>query len=273
MKNYYLNFFLFVAIVFSSCTNYKYVPYFQGIDRNPDLGHKISNFTPLTIQAGDVLAIHVRSLSPEGSAIFNSEINYNSTSGTSAGGAGAGGSGGGSGGSASGYVVDPKGEIQLPLVHSIKVGGLTLLEAENVLQQAITPFLKEPIVTVSLTNFKISVLGEVSRSGIYPIDNDHISIPEVLSLAGDLNVNGKPENILLIREINGERKFVNIDITSKKLFDSPYYYLKNNDILYVESSNLKYKAINQGDRTLPTVLSVISIILLTLSLNKTYIFL
>src|SRR5258708_5734920 len=113
---------------------------------------------------------------------------------------------------------------------------------------AMTPFLKEPIVTVSITNFKISVLGDVGHNGVFNVDGDHISIPEALTLAGDLTISGKRENILLIREINGERKYVNIDISSSKIFDSPYYYLKNNDILYVEVGKAKYASLNQNSK-------------------------
>ncbi len=119
-------------------------------------------------------------------------------------------------------------------------------------------------------NFKITILGDVGHPSIFPIDGEHISIPEALSLAGDLTISGKRENILLIREINGERKFVNIDITSPQLFNSPYYYLKNNDILYVEAGKAKFASLNQNDRTIPIVLSLLSFLLLLLEVNKNY---
>jgi polysaccharide export outer membrane protein len=266
MKNYQFIFFSLLLVSLSSCTHYTNSNYFQGINRNPDLSHKIENYTPLTIQAGDVLGLSVRSLNPEGSAIFDSGSSGASSSSSPS----AAPSTGGGGGGGSPYRVDQKGEITLPLVHNIKVGGLTIAEAQNVIQQAITPYLKEPIVTVHLLNFKITILGDVGHPSIFPIDGEHISIPEALSLAGDLSISGKRENILLIREINGERKFVNIDITSPQLFNSPYYYLKNNDILYVEAGKAKFASLNQNDRTIPIVLSILSFLLLLFTFNKNY---
>ncbi|MDB4902307.1 MAG: sugar transporter [Mucilaginibacter sp.] len=266
MKNYLFIFYAILLIVLSSC-HYTNSSYFQGVNRNSDIGHKIENFTPLTIQSGDLLGLNVKSLNPEGSAIFDSGSSGSSSSSSST---GAPATGGGGGGSSSGYRVDQKGEIMLPLVHNIKVGGLTIAEAQNVIQQAITPYLKEPIVTLNLLNFKISILGDVSRPAVFPINDEHISIPEALSLAGDLTISGKRENILLIREINGERKFVNIDISSAQLFNSPYYYLKNNDILYVEAGKAKFASLNQNDRTLPYVLSVLSFLIVVFTFNKNY---
>jgi polysaccharide export outer membrane protein len=261
MKHYLLIFLSFLFIALSSCSPKPQI-YFQGLNRS-DIGHKIENYSPLTIQPGDVLGLSVKSLNPEGSAIFESGGSSSSSGSATSG-------GGGGGGSLAGYKVDQKGEIQLPLVHNIKLSGLTLAEAQNVIQQAITPYLKEPIVALNLLNFKISILGDVSHPGVFPINSDHISMPEALSLAGDLTISGKIENILLIREINGERKFVNIDIGSDKLFDSPYYYLKNNDILYIEPTKEKYIAVSSASRTVPLVLSMISILLIILEVNKSY---
>lgn len=267
MKNNYLYFFLIIAFVFSSCA-YTNSPYFQGLTRNPDLSHKITNYSPLVIQNGDMLAIHVKSLSPEGDAIFNSEISYPTSSAGVQGGDQS--SSGGGSGQQSGHKVDSKGEIALPLIHNIKMSGLTLAEAQTTLQQAMTPYLKEPIVAVSLANFKISVLGDVGHVGVFTIDADHISIPEALTMAGDLTISGKRENILLIREINGERKYVNIDISSSKIFDSPYYYLKNNDVLYVEVGKAKFASLNQNSKILPYTLSILSFLLVLAEFNRSY---
>ena len=260
MKHYYLNFFLVLAVVLSSCA-YRNASYFQGLDRNANISHKIDNYAPLTIQAGDILALHVKSLSPEGSAIFNTDVSDSAPSGNAANSSSSSGSSS-SGGGASGYLVNQQGEIELPLIHNIKVIGMTIEEVQNTLQKAVLPFLKEPIITVHIMNFKITVLGDVTNPNMYTINNEHISIPQALSLAGDLTITGKRENILLIREINGERKFVNIDITSDKLFDSPFYYLKNNDILYVEAGKGKYESLNQNYKTLPLITSILSVILI-----------
>jgi len=166
--------------------------YFQGLDRNSSISHKIDNFASLTIQTGDVLSISVKSLNPEGSAIFNADN-----------GAAASGSAGSTGAAPSGYVVDQKGNIELPLIHSIKVVGLTLPEAESTIQKAITPFLKEPTVIIHVTNFKVTIIGDVGGPGTINVAGDHISIPQALSQVGDLTPSGRRDNVLLIREING----------------------------------------------------------------------
>jgi len=260
MKNsYLLNLFLVLVIALSSCSPYQNSMYFQGLDRNSSISHKIDNATPLTIQTGDVLSINVKSLNPEGSAIFNADNSAATSSGSA----------GSSGGSTpSGYIVDQKGNVNLPLIHGVKVVGMTLPEAQSTIQAAITPFLKEPIVTVHIVNFKITIIGDVAAPGTIGVTGDHISIPQALSQVGDLTPSARRDNILLVREINGERKYVNIDITSNKLFDSPYYYLKNNDILYVEAGRGKFLNVNPTKQNLSIFLSLLSLILVGFEVSR-----
>lgn len=257
MKNHLLIAFVIVATLLSSCASYNKNLYFQGVERNPEKSYKINNFTPSTIQVGDIIGINVKSLNSEGSAIFNTgsvSSSKEKDASSSAGGAG--------------YLVDKNGEIQLPLVHNIKLSELTLVEAQAVIKKAITPFLKEPEVTVTLMNFKISILGDVNKPSVFTVSDDRISIPQALSLAGDLSTTAKRENILLIREIDGNRKYINIDMTSPALFNSPYYYLKNNDVLYVEPGKAKFANQNQFLKILPIVLSVISLGVATYQIAK-----
>jgi polysaccharide export outer membrane protein len=261
MKKHY---FLILLIGLSSCSPYSNSQYFQGLDRNSEINHKINNFAPTTIQIGDEIGLNVKSLSPEGDAIFNTEISYSGTSGNATDNSSSNSGGKGS----SGRRVDQNGEIELPMVHKIKVVGMTIPEVENTIQKAITPYLKEPIVTVQLTNFKITVIGDVGRPDVITVNSDHISIPQALSLAGDITPSGRRDNVLLIREINGERKYVNIDITSNKLFDSPYYYLKNNDMLYVEEGRGKFIPVSPLRTNLSIVISLISLILVLFEVNK-----
>jgi polysaccharide export outer membrane protein len=218
------------------------------------------------------LGLNVKSLNPEGSAIFNLD---NGPSSSGSGGSSSGGSSGGSSGSSgngqsSGYLVDKNGDIDLPLVHKIKMDGLTLAEAQSKIHDAILPYLKEPTVTVKILNFRITILGDVGAPSTYTVNSEHISVPQALALAGDLTISGKRDNILLIREINGERKFANININSSKFFESPYYYLKNNDILYVEAGKSKFYTTDPFKQTLPIVLSFISLILTAISLSRIY---
>ena len=248
---------LLLTSILASCTSYKEVNYFQGLNRNKEISEPIKNYAPITIQPGDILGINVSSLSPEGSAIFNASSNIST-----------GAQGSDAGNSVLGYLVDQNGNVQLPLIPAVKVGGLTTTEAQVVLQKSILKFLKEPAVNVRLLNFKFSVLGDVLRPGVFNIKNERITIPEALSLAGDLTVTAKRNNILLIREIDGQRKFVNVDITSSQLFNSPYYYLKSNDVLYVEAGKAKYAATSGFTRNFPIVISIISLGLLIFQITR-----
>lgn len=263
-RNYFLNLLLVLIIALSCCTPYHNSQYFKGLDRNASINHKVDNFSPTVVQIGDVLALNVRSLNPEGSAIFNNSEDASGASGSTS----SKGSGGGT--PANGYLVDQKGEIELPLVHHIKVLGMTIDEVENTLTKAITPFLKEPIVTVHIVNFKITIIGDVGGPSTISVGADHISIPQALSQVGDLTATGKRENVLLIREINGERKYVNIDLTSPTLFDSPYYYLRNNDILYVEVGRGKFAQFSPVKQNLPFFLSIFSLLIFTFEAYKRY---
>src|SRR5690606_10100188 len=132
-----------------------------------------------------------------------------------------------------GYLVDQNGEIQIPLIGSMKVEGLTTAKIREVLQESLLTYLNEPVVNIRILNFKISVMGDVLRPGVFTVQNERITIPEALSLAGDLHITAIRTNVILIRELEGERKFIPIDLTSKEFFDSPFFYLKNNDVIYV----------------------------------------
>lgn len=133
-----------------------------------------------------------------------------------------------------GYLVDDEGYIDLPVLGTIHVGGLTRKELVIQLKEKYTAFLENPIVNVKIQNFKISVLGDVRGPGTYLVPNERITIIEAISLAGDLNITGERNNILVVREKNNERQEYRVDLTSKDVFQSPVYYLEQNDVVYVE---------------------------------------
>ena len=253
MKSTFFSLIIF-AVVLSACSTNKGRIYFEGIPRSPEEAYKISNYSAPTIQPGDMLGLSVKSLSTEGSAQFNTSSGSDDKN---------------SGSSSSGYLVDGNGEILLPLVHKIKVGGSTLSEAQLTIKKAITSYLKEPEVTLKWLNAKVSVLGDVSQPGVYDITDERFPITKALGLAGDLTPTANRNNVLLVREVDGKRKYINIDLTSPKLFDSPYYYLRNNDLLYVEAGKGKFvTGQNQTIRILPVVISAISLIITTYQLSK-----
>lgn len=243
-----------LAVCFlSSCASYKNIPYFQDVNNANISKETIDNYTSLTIQALDQLDINVNSLNPDASAVFNNNSDN---------------AGANPNGPVKGYLVDKKGEINLPLVGSMKVSGLTTSELSAQLQQKLLTFLRQPTVSVSVANFKVAVLGDVLRPNIYRSASERLTIAEALSLAGDLNVTAKRKNLILVRERDGEREFIPIDLTSKKIFESPYFYLKNNDLLVVQPSKLKLSTVDTGYRNASLIISALSLLAISYSILK-----
>ena len=238
---------LFVAVVlFSlSCTPYKNVPYFQDLPKDSAFTEKISNYTPLLIQPGDLLAVHVNSLNPEADARFNYNLDHvigNSSAPPPVGSTNVAVSAADAENEVYGYLVDQEGNIRLPSVGAVKVSGLSTLEIATKLESVLAGDLTKPNINVRLVNFKISVLGDVQKPGSYTVPNERITLTEGLALAGDLNTTGLRRNVLLVRETDGTRKYVTLDLTSKEIFKSPYFYLKNNDIIYVQPNKARVNA-------------------------------
>lgn len=230
---------LVIALLFvlSSCRSYREIPYFQEVNRNTVSQEDITNYSPLTIQPDDIIGINVLSLNADASAAFN----YNATNNPNI-----------------GYVVNQRGEIKLPLVGNMKVSGLTTDELRTQLQRTLLTYLREPTVNVRILNFKVSVFGDVLRPDVYSVANgERLTLPEALAMAGDLNITGLRE-VLLIRERNGKREYVPLDLKSKNIFNSPYYYLKNNDMIYVQPHKTKLAVVENSKFTLGlTILSIL----------------
>ena len=142
------------------------------------------------------------------------------------------------------YLVDASGNIEFPVLGTVKLGGLTRSEANQVLKERLSEYIKDPIVNIRLANFTITILGEVNRPGTFTIQDERVSVSEALGLAGDLTIYGKRDNILLIREINGEKRYAKLDMTSVNIVSSANYYLTQNDVLYVEPNNARLRQSN-----------------------------
>jgi polysaccharide export outer membrane protein len=253
-------FFIAVILFSMSCSSYKTIPYFQDLDHTKISQENIDNYSPLKIQAGDLLGINVNSLSPTNEfAAANTRVSGD------AGGTGSvnksnlpNGADNTNTNPVFGYRVDLKGEINLPYLGKMKVAGTTTDEVAAKLTPQLEQYLKQPIVNIRILNFKVSVMGDVLRPDVFTVQNERITIIEALGLAGDLNITAKRKNVLLIREYDGKREYLPIDLTSKKLFTSSYYYLQNNDVIYVEPDRIKYAPLDRGYRTLTTLLTAIS---------------
>jgi len=148
------------------------------------------------------------------------------------------------------YLVDNNGEIDFPVLGKLKVGGLNRNELIELLTNKLDPnYIKNPNINIRLANYKVSVLGDVRLPGSYTIPNERITILEALALAGDLNISGKRQNILVIREEDGKKIQYQVDLLSKQLFISPVYYLQQNDVVYVEPNYARIQSASSNSNT------------------------
>jgi polysaccharide export outer membrane protein len=251
---------ILVILCLSSCASNKNVTYFQNnnsVDTKYSATLSSSNPAPLRIQSEDMLAIVVSSMSEETNALFN-VLNSSaiSTPHFSTGG----------GSQPLGYLVDMAGEVNLPLVGKVRVAGLTLDEANAYITNQLVRYVKSPTVNVRVLNHKFTVIGEVVRPGIYNLSDKPTTLPEVIGMAGDLTLYGQRNKVKLIRTINNKREIVELDLTSQQIFNSPYYFIENNDVVYVEASASKTFSVERPVQLLPIGLALTSTALLIANL-------
>jgi polysaccharide export outer membrane protein len=199
----------------------------------------LKNFEPI-IQKNDVLSIQIYSNStkPEVSdALYNPPALTGSSSGSS------GGSGGGS--SNGGYMVDIDGNIRFPRLGVIHAEGLTKRQLADTIVSKITD-LENPTAVIRFLNYRVTVLGEVNHQGTFIIPYEKVTIFEALGLAGDIPVTGKKDQVRVLRETNGDREIGTVDLTSKNVFESPYYHLQQNDVVLVDVKKNKVKQTDQA---------------------------
>ena len=247
---------LVVAGLAAGCTSYNSVPYLQDPQAVNEYGKEIPLYDA-KIMPKDLLSITVNTTDPQAAAPFNLTVqtplnaaltNINTTTQPTL----------------QQYLVSNQGEIDFPVLGRLKVGGLTKNEAENMIRERLKPYLREaPIVTVRMANYKISVLGEVARPGTFNVSNEKVNVLEALAMAGDMTVYGVRTNVKLIREDpNGKRE---LDLTKSDIVLSPYFYLRQNDIIYVTPNKTKAKNSDIGNTT-TTVISATSILVSIASL-------
>lgn len=164
-----------------------------------------------------------------------------------------------------GYFVDTAGYIEFPVVGRIQVGGLNRGQAVQVLRQKLAPYVVDPIINVKILNYKITVLGDVKTPGTFTIPSERVTLPEALGMAGDMNITGVRNNVLVIRDVNGIKTEYRVDLTSKKAFNSPAYYLTQNDVVYVEPNRAKRNTSVVGSNA-TLIVSISSLLLTTIAL-------
>jgi len=240
-KNLFL---LLVAIVMlSSCGNVKNVAYLQNSDY---IDFNRSEYLyDAHIMPKDVLTITVSTVNPEASAPYNLIVRNTLTSTSS--------SIGTSSGSLQTYLVNNNGTIEFPVLGTLQVGGLTKAQCEQMIHDKLRPYMnasENPVVTVRMSNYKISVLGEVARPGMFTVGNEKINILEALAQAGDLTIYGVREKVKLIRENSqGKKEIHTLNLNDADIISSPYYYLQQNDIVYVEPNKVKAQNSSVGSMT------------------------
>lgn len=225
---------LVALLILSSCGSRKDVIYFQDEALTEAITNQNANFE-LRYKSDDLLTIVVSSEDPKVAEPFNLRVVSTNNSVIDAQGSL----------KMQTYLIDSNGNIEFPMLGTLKLAGLTRSEANNLLKEKLSIYFKAdapPIVNIRLANFTITVLGEVKNPGTYTIQDEKVSISEALGLAGDLTIYGIRDNIKLIREVDGEKKFANIDLTSVNVLNSPNYYLTQNDVIYVEQNNARVRA-------------------------------
>jgi len=218
----------------SSCASktYRQINYLQDVKRDSVWTMAVNQ--GIVIQPKDIISIIVSNRNPELAAMFNlPTASYQAGSEMSTPSSGY--------QRLLGYSVSNEGDIDFPVLGKIHISGLTRWQLSDLIKQQLETknLLKDPVVTVEFMNFKISVMGEVNSPGTYTIDGDKITLLQALSLAKDLTIYGKRDNITVIRELNGARHIFKVDIRSSDLFNSPAYYLQQNDIVIVEPNKVR----------------------------------
>ena len=158
------------------------------------------------------------------------------------------------------YLVDLDGMIDFPILGRIKVAGLSPSELRNEIKEKLEVYIKDPIINIRLKNFEVTINGEVNRPGTYKVNGERITIMEALGLAGDLKIKGRRDNVLVMRDFNGVRNYIRINLTSKSAVNSPAYYLTQNDVVYIEPNKSAINASNQDSRA-GIIVSVASVLI------------
>jgi polysaccharide export outer membrane protein len=239
--------FLLSLVAFSSCVSTKKSIYFpEAVDG------KITSQTSVpesNIVKNDILSIVVSSPNPEATSMFNQQVsgNFNQSLTTDM-------------ASNTGYLVNSQGFIQFPILGNIKAEGLTKTKLEETIATTLLDkgLLRDPVVSIRFLNFRVTVLGEVNKPSVVTMPNEKLSLLEALGLAGDITIYGNRQNVLVVREENQQKVIKRLNLNSSEIFTSPYYYLKSNDIVYVEPNKARIASTSRASQWLPILLSGLS---------------
>lgn len=247
---------LFCIVLLSSCAQKESFVYYQDIDTVLLENASNTNFQT-RLQPDDLLMIVVSAQDPESAIPFNL-MNTMTASPNSPEGAGQ--------MKQQLYLIDNQGNIEFPVLGSIKLGGLTRSQAIEYLNEEISQYINNPIINLRIVNFKVTVQGEVNRPGVHTITSERLTLMEAISLSGDMTIYGKRDNVLIIREIDGHKIPIRVDMTKSDFITSPYYYLNQNDIVYVEPNKTRINSSVVGPN-LTVGISALSLLVTIIALS------
>lgn len=235
----------------SSCVSRKEMVYFHDLEQQAELSDR--NVSSLTIKPNDLLTINVSARQAEAALPFNLTV--------------AGTAQGGTDGvlrintqpQLQPYLVDSDGNIEFPVLGTVHVAGMNRQELAAHLQEEISKYIQNPIVNIRIVNFQVSVLGEVNRPGTFDVRDEYLSLPKALGLAGDLSIYGRRDNVLVMREENGSKTYTYLDLTKAESAQSPYYYLQQNDVVYVEPNSAQRQSASYN-RNASVYISIASVL-------------
>ena len=249
----YYKFLILLVCIFASCTSSKNIVYLQ--DASDGTTDQVSINNGIVIQPKDMLSVVVSSRNPELAVAFNLPLiaSYAGSALIAS----------GESQKMLGYIVDMEGNIDFPIFGKMHVVGLTRHQLAHMIKQKLTmkDLIKDPVITIEILNFRVSVLGEVNSPGTINVNGDRITILEALSMAGDLTIHGKRDNILVRREIDNIVSYHRVDLRSRVLHRSPVYYLQQNDVVYVEPNKVRVGQSNINEnRSLGLLISIVSLL-------------
>lgn len=238
-----------VSLLLNSCAPTKNVIYFDNLKKDTVLHNLAKNDLELRIRKNDLLSINIISPDPQYTPLYNGLQSVSNSAGES----------GGSIGTTGGFLVDNNGNITMYKLGKIHVEGLTRNELKQKLERDLSAYLKDAVINVRFLNNHVTMLGEVARPQVLTMPNEQLSILEALGMTGDLTFTGKRDNILVIRETENGKQFKRLNLNDKSIFYSSFFYLKPDDVVYVEPTKFKIRNSGEIQQTISYILSGLSI--------------
>jgi len=251
--------FVSVLMLLSSCVSHKDLVNFREVNLPLGRAERIANAHELRIQPNDLLRVQVESIDPNASAPFNQAAAGQNM------------------GQSNlqnlqlfmGYLVDQDGYIDLPIIGRVEARGQTIESLQFLIRGKLKVFLKDPVVNVRFLNFKVTMLGEVNRPGQLALTNSRMTLLEAIGAAGDMTDYADRSNVMLIREQDGTRSYQRIDLSTDEVFESPYYYLQQNDVIYIEPLKARTATVaDRGQRVVSYGTAVLSVVALIFTLTR-----